>query len=203
MIEGLAFDAETHRYTFEGKPYPSVTRVLRLIEDFTGVPAEALDFAAQRGIAVHDACAYDDLGDLADDTVDEIVRPYLDAWRSFKADAAFEPIEIELPVVHGGLEYAGTLDRVGLVNGKPAVIDIKTGSVLPLGAGPQLAAYAEAYAWMVGAALVKRPSQLPRRRYVVWLKGSGKYQLVKYDSPEDWGVFRSALEIWRWMEKNA
>lgn len=202
MIEGLVFDPETHRYTFEGKPLPSVTRVLQVLER-RFAPPQALEFAAQRGTAVHEACELDDRDDLDEGTVDPIIHPYLEGWRRFKEDVGFVPVEIELPVVNGRDGYAGTLDRVGLVNGKLAVLDIKSGAALPLAAGPQLAAYQEAYAWVVSAALVKRPADLPRRRYVVWLRDTGSYQLVRYDSPEDWGVFRSALNLWLWMEKHA
>lgn len=200
MIEGLQFDAETHRYVYEGKPFPSVTRVLRMLETFVGIPADVLDFAAQRGHAVHDACAYDDKDDLDEESVDPTIMPYLEAWRTFKSDANYQPLEIELPVVHGRYEYAGTLDRIGMVNGKVAVIDIKSG-ILPVIAGPQLAAYLEAYKWMVGGAMVATPPHLPKARFVVQLKPTGLYSLVKYESLEDWGVFRSALEIWRWKEK--
>lgn len=202
MIEGLAFDPETHRYTFEGKPLPAVTKVLQILER-RSAPLELLEFAGERGRAVHEACELDDRNDLDEATVDPIIRPYLEAWRSFKRGVGYEPVEIELAVANGRYGYAGTLDRVAVVNGKAAVLDIKTGSAVPLYAGPQLAAYQEAYAWVVGAALVKRPAQLPTRRYAVWLRDDGRFHLIKYDSPEDWGVFRSALNIWQWMEKNA
>lgn len=202
MIQGLTFDPEAHAYTFEGRPLPAVTRVLRILET-RSAPQELLDFAAARGIAVHEACELDDRDDLDEASVDPLIRPYLEGWRMFKEDAGYQAIEIELAVANGRYGYAGRIDRIALVNGKPAVLDIKTGSQLPLSAGPQLAAYQEAYAWLVEAALVKRPADLPRRRYVVWLRGDGRYNLVRYDSPEDWGVFRSALSIWQWMEKSA
>lgn len=202
MIEGLVFEVDGHRYTYHGKALPSVTRVLKVLDNFAGVPPEVLDFAAQRGTAVHEATALDDNDDLDEGSIDPIIAGYVAAWRDFKAKTDYAAIAIELPVVHGRLEYAGTLDRVCFVSGKCAVVDIKTG-LIPLSAGPQLAAYREAYDWMVSAALVERPPEIPKRRYVVQLRQDGTFRLEKYDSPEDLGVFRSALEIRRWLEKNA
>lgn len=189
MIEGLAFDAETHRYTFEGKPYPSVTRVLKLLDLYGPIDPADLAFAAARGSAVHEATALDDRDDLDDDSLDPQIRPYIDAWRRFKAEANYSPWAIELPVVHGRFEYAGTLDRVASIQGKFAVLDIKSG-LIPITAGPQLAAYKEAYDWLVSAALVPRPPEMPKRRYVVQLRADGTYRLEQFTSPEDFGVFR-------------
>lgn len=201
MIEGLAFDAETHRYTFEGMPYPSVTRVLKLLDNYSGVNPELLDFAAARGQAVHAATALDDRDDLDDASLDPQLCPYIEAWRRFKREAHYEPWAIEMAVAHGRFRYAGTLDRVAAVNGKFAVIDIKSG-LIPITAGPQLAAYAEAYDWLVrDAALAPHPPEMPKLRYVVQLRPDGCYRLEKFTSPEDFGVFRNALELRRWLEK--
>jgi hypothetical protein len=203
MIEGLEFDPETHRYLFEGKPFPSVTRVLRPLDDFGGVNAELLDFARQRGIAVHEATALDDQGILDEESVVPLIAGYLEGWRRFRRESGFECLEIELPVVHGRFEYAGTLDRVGVLNDKVVIIDIKTGERLPLSCGPQLAAYSEAYSWGVGAALLKRPPEMPRKRFGVQLREDGSYALHPYDSPEDWEEFRNLLSHFRWLEKYA
>lgn len=200
MIEGLAFDADTHRYTFQGKPYPSVTRVLNLLDTFSKVDPELLDFAAARGRAIHEATALDDLNDLDDASLDPQIAPYMEAWRKFKAESGYSPWAIELPVVHGRFEYAGTLDRVAEINGKMAILDLKSG-LIPITAGPQLAAYREAYDWLVSAALVPRPPEMPKLRFVVQLRPDGSYRLEKFTSPEDFGVFRNALELRRWLEK--
>lgn len=192
--EGLVFCEPHHRYWFGGHRVPSVTTVLKPLDNFDGVDHEVLEAARLRGIAVHSATQYDDDGDLDMDTVDDMIRPYLLAWRKFKEETGFETILSEHRVMSTRYRYAGTLDRIGLFGGQQVLLDIKTGEQVPLSAGPQTAAYLEAFShpYQVG--------QLRTRRYVVQLRSTGDYQLIPYTASDDLQCFLAHLNIYQWRQ---
>ena len=109
-----------------GKPIRSVSRILDKIWPMPpGLPVWYLE----RGKLVHHATTLIDKGTLDWDTVDERIKPFLDAYQSF-VDTAHPEIEaMELNVVHTSLRYGGRLDRVYRFPGHTRLVlaDIKTG----------------------------------------------------------------------------
>ena len=70
---------------------------------------------------------------------------YSQAYIKFKTEMNFIPLEIELPV-YSKSGYAGTIDRVGTINNKLSIVDLKTTQMIDLPyMGPQTAAYENAY----------------------------------------------------------
>ena len=193
------FCEEHHRYWYNGERVPSVTQLLAGLDNFAGVDPEVLEAARIRGIAVHAATQLDDEGDLDMTTVDDIVRPYLYAWRQFRSDTGFTPYPggQERIVYHQKYRYAGRLDVIGEMGGKRVLIDKKSGEQVPLSAGPQTAAYMEA------ENVERRPVDYIRARYVVQLRATGEYSLVRYkDDRGDLGCFLSHLNIYQWRQRN-
>ena len=125
----LEFDRESHTYTVDGVVYPSVTQVLMdvgLID--TTWFRKGSD---ERGTRVHWICeqADKDTGGMRlflDESLEEY-EPYLDAWEDFKEKSGFVVSQIELPLYSKTLGIAGTLDRVGFLNDKLTILDIKSG----------------------------------------------------------------------------
>lgn len=188
----LRFDAETHIYTWRGKRVPSVTQVLKdtgLIDDqwYT-------ERSRQIGQAVHLATEYDDLRKLREETVSVLIRPYLEAWRKFRAETGFTPLPdgIEQRVYNQFAQYAGTLDRIGTVGGTEVLLDIKTGAPQSWHA-LQLAAYAMAL-----------PEPRRYRRARVQLKSDGTYRYTEF-APEnfsvDYNIFQSARVVWQYQSR--
>ena len=192
----FTFDSDSHRYELNGKELPSVTQVLRE----AGLIDEQWynDFSRDRGSVVHLATEFLDDDQLDEDSVDERIKPYLDAYRQFKIDSGFEPLPIVDQVT--GCEviseahrfqpkygYAGTIDRIGMLkSGRKAVIDIKTGAAHATHR-LQLAAY---------QALLDKPGEYAR--LVVGLKKDGKYSVTEFkltDYPVDFGVFAACLQV--------
>lgn len=201
MIQGLVVDEANHAYSWEGRRLPSVTQVLRVLDDFGDVPKDVLDFAAFRGTAVHEATALADRDDLDEESLDPELAGYVAAWRRFREESGFEPLLVEHRVVNLQLGYAGTVDRVGQLGGRMALLDIKSGSRVPRSAGPQLAGYWEALTWMVEHGYLERSLRLHYRdRYVVHLRPEGRYSLVPMRDPRDRSIFAAALDIWNWKE---
>lgn len=193
----IEFDEANHLYFVGGKPMPAVSEILSPLIDFGRVPPDVLEFARLRGTAVHKATELHDLGTLDEDSVDDNVRPYLDAWKEFRNDTGFIPMYIEHRVYSENYGYCGTIDRHGLMtklSGSPgAVIDIKTPVQLGPVVGLQLAAYQEA---------LRCHGIFRDLRFVVQLRGDGQYRLVPYIDKRDFGVFIALITLKRWREKN-
>lgn len=189
----LQFDPATHAYTWRGARVPSVTQVLKdtgLIDDqwYT-------ERSRQIGQAVHLATEFDDAGRLNEATVATLIRPYLDAWRKFRAETGFTPSPggIEARIYNQSAQYAGTLDRIGaLAGGAEVLLDIKTGAPQSWHA-LQLAAYAMAL-----------PEPRRYRRARVQLKSDGTYRYTEF-APEnlsaDYNIFQSARVIWQYQSR--
>ena len=106
-----------------GKPIRSVSRILDRIWP---MPPGLDPWYLERGKMVHHATTLIDKGTLDWETVDDRIKPFLDAYQSF-IDTAHPIIEaMELNVVHPSLKYGGRLDRVYRMSGL-IVADIKTG----------------------------------------------------------------------------
>lgn len=183
MNDELIFNAETHIYMLNGQMIPSVTQVLECVglldtQWFT-------DYHRWRGSAVHMACHYLDEGALDWNTVQSEYSGHVAAYSQFKKDTGFEPEMIEKPLYCPTWRFAGTPDRVGLLNGRRAVIDLKNVS-----SAPAYQLQTAGYAWLAG----------PRQalRFTLHLKPDGAYKLQKHDNADDVQDFFAALRITHW-----
>ena len=129
MAQLLFFD-EGHKYTLDGEELPSVSQLTRFIsrEIYGDVGQFNLDRAADRGTAVHKATELLDKYGTVE--IDEDISPYLKAYIAFRKEHKCEWQKIEYATHHPENLYAGTLDRVGTVDGKLAILDIKTSSTI-------------------------------------------------------------------------
>ena len=127
MAEFL-FDEATHTYTLDGVVIPSVTEICAPITCGKYPPVGVVQQAAARGTRVHELCALYDMDALPDEIEAELVG-YVKAWAAFCRD--YKPVwrHIELPLygeIDPGQPFAGTLDRIGVIDGRTRVVDIKT-----------------------------------------------------------------------------
>lgn len=184
----LQFDEATHRYTWNGRPVPGVTSILKPLQDFGAIPPAVLAAKADLGTRVHLATELDDAGTLDEQSITDDVRPYLAAWRQFKADRDPVIVMAEQRVFCEPLCFAGTLDRVLFMGGDEWLVDIKTSAGVPVSAGPQTAAYANAL------------GQPDLRRAVILLRPDGTYHFHELAGHADWSVFQACLVIHRYKE---
>lgn len=191
MVE---FDPVTHKYTVSGQRVPHVTGIIKPLEDYAGIPPSVLEYASERGRAVHLACELLDLDDLDESSLDPGIIGYVDAYRHFLAAAGPVWRGIERRVYSERWRYAGTLDRVGVLTkckGAPeAVLDIKCVAALSPVTGLQTAAYEEA------DRADRRHKE--RARYALQLRADGTYRLRRYAEPTDLSVFLAQLTIHGW-----
>ncbi len=198
----LTFDPATHSFTLDGLPIPNVSRILAPLSDSTASYHMYMESARRRGVAVHEATErYDRMRGMLrsawkpeDDPMATTVAPYLAAWQKFRDDTGFEVHAIEEQVVSRRHRYAGILDRLGVLNGRRAVIDIKTTAAIKPVMGIQLAAYQAAY----NEGLTKA-AQYPQR-FVCQLRKDGSYRLEEFRDRADMTVFLALLTIHNWKE---
>ena len=182
----ITFDSTTHSYTIDGQPVPGVTDILT---DMGFIDKTWFDdYSRERGKLVHRVIHWHITGELDEATIDTAILPYFIAWRRFEKDTGFVSTETEKPLGSKIYRFAGTPDQIGKLNGHDAIIDYKTGTILPW-VGLQLAGYE-----------ILRGK--PLRRFALALKDDGKYSLKEFKDRQDRGVFLSALACWHWQRNN-
>lgn len=122
----LLFLEEGHKYMLGGEELPSVSEVCRFIsrEIYSDIAQRPVDLAAARGTKVHKATEV--LDKYGSCEVTEDIAPYLQAYLLFRKDHPCTWERIEYASHHPEALYAGTLDRLGTVDGKRAIVDIKS-----------------------------------------------------------------------------
>ena len=128
FTKSLMFDEEKHQYSVNGKVIPSVSEIIGPItySNFR-VQQNVVDQAAYRGTMAHSLTALYDMGVLEDESsLSQDEAFYLKAWRDFCHDYKPDWQYIELPLACR--TFAGTVDRIGIIDGKLAIVDIKTTS---------------------------------------------------------------------------
>jgi hypothetical protein len=177
--DSLTFRSDTHTYYADGDIVPSVTQVLSPLVDYSMVPDFMLNYAADRGTQAHYACELFDGNDLEEETLDERLVPYLSAWKAFRRDSGFQIEANEQRLWNPRHRYAGTVDRVGILNGRRVVLELKTTSQLM----PATAVQCSAYMWAFNESRPK-PEQA-RGCVAVHLRPDGSYRLMVYSNPRE------------------
>ena len=149
-MEEFLFDEATHTYTLDGVVIPSVTEICAPITCGKYPPVGVVQQAAARGTRVHELCALYDMDALPDEIEAELVG-YVKAWAAFCRD--YKPVwrHMELPLyraIDTGLPFAGTLDRIGEIDGEMPVVDIKTAASLDRPAKVALCTQIGGYEWL-------------------------------------------------------
>ena len=151
MAEFL-FNEDTHTYTLDGVVIPSVTEICAPITCGKYPPVGVVQQAAARGTRVHELCALYDMDALPDEIEAGLVG-YVKAWAAFCRD--YKPVwtHIEFPLygeIDPGQPFAGTLDRIGEIDGRTRIVDIKTTASLDRPAKVALCTQIGGYEWLSG-----------------------------------------------------
>lgn len=165
-MANLIFYDQGHTYELDGEKIPSVSELTRFIsrEIYGTVSQYTLDNAAQRGTTVHKLCeALDKYGRIE---CPEDVSGYVMGYVSFIREHGPEWTYIEKPLYHPDKLYAGTIDRYGTLDGRRALVDIKTSHQIQK---PLYTAQLNLYRKMI-----QEPVEA---LYILHLKGDGTYKL--------------------------
>lgn len=185
-MERLTFDPEKHIYRVDGLKLPSVTDICKPLVTFGEVSQEVLRQAARRGSQVHEYAELIDYGMEANDLeVEPELVGYVTAYTRFLRDYKPEWELIEKPLYSLDMGYAGTLDRYGIIDGEKTIVDIKTSSSASRATRIAWAVQLEAYLGLLGCGFAKR--------YNLWLKSDGNYQLISATKTEQKYSFKASV----------
>jgi hypothetical protein len=178
--------SEDHVYTVDGKHPPGVTTIIGDVYGRYPYP----EGAAERGHHVHLATQLYDEEDLDEATLDPVVAGYLEGWKLFRNEMGFTPTQVEMFVYNETYGYCGTLDRLGTMNGKLYLLDIKSG-VKEWWHPLQSAAYA-----------LCLPPDTIYKRASVYLSATGKYKIDYYINKQDYHDWLSTLRVYQIKKEN-
>lgn len=172
----LIFYGDTHTYVADGHIVPSVSEIFAPVEDFSNVNPEALRRAAIRGTLVHEYAELLDYGEpLETFEVETELVHYVEAYARFLKDYKPEWTAVEKAMYSPDLNFAGTIDRFGIIDGKETLVDIKTASTVSQRTKIIWAAKLHAY-----SLLLNRPVD----RWNLLLLPDGKYRIYKANETE-------------------
>jgi hypothetical protein len=192
----LTFDEAAHRYYYDGREVHGVTSVLKLLGEYEGVPMSMLEYASERGRAVHKATELLDQDDLDWGSLSDELIPYVAAWDKFKSESKVEILKAEWQIYHPVYGYAGMPDREVIIKKKRGVLDIKTSAQLMPSVGPQTAAY------LNGGNVGREKTELMKYRWACHLRNDGTYRLHPLIDTTDWPTFLSCLSITNWRKNH-
>lgn len=217
----IDFNEDKHEYTVGGVHIPSVSEILAPLnaERYGEINPAVVQQAAERGRAIHEITEQIDYGLEPDEDEAEMVEGYIDAYYQFLFDHEVEWSMVERIVAcYRGVEgeppvYCGTIDRFGIVDGKAAVVDIKTYASMTteaqMTASCQTALYRDAIqarTTIRGATIYDDAIDVsdlakecaPIKRYILHLKKDGKYRLIdlaNFDEKRGWDSGAVAREL--------
>jgi hypothetical protein len=192
--------------------YPKPYQLMQWMKEVGSKADEIRDAAGRRGSNVHQLTEDYDNG-LECKLLNDNGKPKfsLEEWNMFERYVDFskmykpEHLLIEQTFVNGSLGFAGTLDRICVIDGKSYVLDIKTSNGIYNSYWLQLAAYEQLYQ---NANL----DQLPKIDGVaiLWLnaktrtygkngaiQGPGWQMVTREDRSKDWDLFQSVQKLWQ------
>lgn len=168
----LTFNEKEHRYFDGDTELPSVTTITRFCNYDSRTAAGSNPYYRERGTLIHELCAdYDFTGEFPTGTG---LDGYLKAYADFKRDYRIKDwLFVECMAGSALTGFAGTIDRIGYIDGHLAILDIKSSArlnLVPLTA--QLTGYERLW--------VNHANQFPKL-YGLQLKKNGTYRLVQIE----------------------
>lgn len=194
-MPALTFNEALHEYRYNGAVVPSITHICRFAYDFGNVPKWTLDAAAERGRRVHECCELHDYGALPDE-LEYNIAPYVRAYITFLRDYRIKDW-LYIEHIMGNATMAGTADRIGYIDGKLCIVDLKTTASL---AKRPIMAQLEGYRRLLESEHGLRAERL----FPVQLKKDGTYTVPRTDyGRHEYGerLFDSLLTLHQTLEE--
>lgn len=182
----LEFHNDTHTYYLNDKRIPGVSEIIKDlgISSLYGIDTDFIAYKKEVGTQVHKACDLIDLGIVDDENLPDDVIPYVAAYRDFIKDKSpiIESIEAK---IHLDDMYAGTRDRMVILDGKTWTIDIKTGYP---------------YRWHRLQTAAYWLAEKTDKRGSLYLGSDGSYELKEHDDSNDVEIWKRCVDLFHWKK---
>lgn len=188
--------------------YPKPYALLAWMKEVGTKSDEIRDNAGRRGSTVHQLTEDYDKG-LEVHLLGDSGQPLysMEEWSMFEKyvdfSSRFNPDHhlIEQQVLSPTLGFAGTLDRVTLIDGKKYIVDIKTSNGIYNSYWLQLAAYREGLKNVSnidvdGVAILWLNAKTRTNGKKGDYQGVGWQMVVKEDTTKEWELFQSVQKLW-------
>jgi hypothetical protein len=190
----LEFDADAHIYRLDGKRLPSVTQIIGAVIPRKFNPGE---WYLQRGRAIHQAIHLLSNDSLDWESVDERIKPRLQAFQKFCTETGLWPDDSEISLCSHALRFAGTIDAMMLneIGACSTLVDFKS-SIEPA-VILQLGGYS--ILWRDAG----RPA--PKRSCAIELREDGQYRCHWFTGPQINRAeqqFKAVLTTYNFMQQN-
>ena len=223
FVDGRFYTDENGNYfpsaTTLLEAYPKPAQLIMWMKEVGSKADEIRDAAGKRGSSVHQLTEDYDKG-IECTLLDEYGKPRysLEEWAMFERYVEFsvthkpEHLLVEQTFINSSLGYAGTIDRVCIIDGKTYVLDIKTSNGIYNSYWLQLAAYKELY-----HAAIDHTETMPRVDGVaiLWLnaktrtsgkgdaiQGKGWQMVTEFDTSKQWSLFQAVQQLWHAEHEN-
>ena len=129
---------------------------------------------------------------LGEDVIDylEQYKDYIEPIKQFKKDYTIEPLWNEKIVKSDLYKIAGTTDEGTIINGRRALLDLKTSKYVYPENGLQLGFYQQA---------LKEEGEIFEDIYVLHVPGDGTYSLVQVKGNME--IVIALKKVWEWVNK--
>lgn len=176
---------DDHSYIFNGYKYPSVTTLLSHFGMCPNYDSFGTDYSRSLGAVLHETCALLDEDNLGG--YDSAIEGRLNGYKKFLH--AYKPVweTIECPFVSIIWRFAGTPDRYGIINKRPAVIDIKSGAP-----DESHSLQTAGYEILLDEHYCKKIT-----RYALYLTDND-YKIIQHNVSTDKSVFLGLVQAYNW-----
>lgn len=176
------FDKESHSYWIDDEQIPSLSEIIRPLENYDSVPPAILARKAESGTNVHETIRLYLDGNLDYDNLDEGNKIAIDLFNKFRLDEGvpYKVLEWEKPTYNEKLLYGTTPDLVC----DEAIIEIKTRPMKLFRDSVQLVGQGHCF-----------PDFPVKSYYVLYIDiKKNKYEFKKCEHPMAWSTFRKLLD---------
>ena len=193
-MDDLIFKAKKHEYvTEDGKKLPSVSDIISCLSYFCygEIDKFILEQAAQRGSKIHELTQFLDEVGITECPYE--LSGYVQAYAKFLNEHEHRWVLTEEPMRYMD-DYAGTIDRFGIVDDVKVLLDIKTNSKL---SGKQLTLYETQL--NLYRRMLENHDYPVERMYILHLKRDGEYKLIDVEKTDE--LANMCLFIWKKMHE--
>jgi hypothetical protein len=199
MANELAYNAEKHEYSIDGKRIPGYSEVAKAmgITNYSGIPDYIMESARNFGTAGHYATRLWDEGRLDVNSLSLPLIPCLEAYKQMLLAYNVVIIKeyIENPICSFRYRFGTTPDRICLIEGEMSILELKFVSSLQPGIALQTAAQKLAAEEYYRIKI--------KNRYALQIAMDGKLRPLKpYKDKSDEGVWLNYLSAFNWKERN-